>query len=314
MIHTSYISVGVWNIGDPDAERKKKISAEAHIEHVADQLRDSDAMGAKGIILHLPRRNINVVKDTLASKSFQKVLHDDSIKSALLFEVVPTPSKLKLETRLKTKSSTKSKAKSDDESHSDSDDDSEKTKRKDKHENKTKTKNKNKDKDKDKDADQTDCHQTDYHQTDVSYCSPEQLNKLYTTITKNKLIPPSKWGVVLDTCHLWGSGISVGDASQMQEWFDRLDHPEMIKCIHLNGGANDTFDSGKDEHMPPFCKLDNIFKEHRPMKDPEKDTSKKSGIKVIVKFAKKYNVPIICELEKWDESEIIKSIKLIRKL
>lgn len=74
--------------------------------------------------------------------------------------------------------------------------------------------------------------------------------------------------------------------------------------FHLNGSSAE-LGSGKDKHEAAFSSDDNIWCDIEP---------EKSGVRAIVEFAKKHNIPIICEINRGTESSIKTSIKLIKSL
>jgi len=138
------------------------------------------------------------------------------------------------------------------------------------------------------------------------YVTAGQINRFCSKVK----LPKKQWGIVLDTSHLWGAGIDTSDKQTQDEWFEKLEHPEMIKLIHLNGSEKKTFNSGRDVHIIAFSADDDMYNKY----SEDIDSLKNSGVYSIVKFAKEKNISIICEINRGTEKEVRHSLKLIREL
>lgn len=122
-----------------------------------------------------------------------------------------------------------------------------------------------------------------------SYETPEKLNQLMDFMLKT--IPESEINFVIDTAHLYCSGIALRTYEDAHIWFSKLKHPHLIKLIHLNGNSSKTF---SDRHSIAFGKKDLIW---------HGIDFKSSGVYYIAKWCKKYNVDIIMECDFENESK-----------
>jgi endonuclease IV len=134
--------------------------------------------------------------------------------------------------------------------------------------------------------------------------------------------PDLNWGICIDTAHLHGSGISIQKSRDTNQWLDKLKmhlgviapkvetrpgldtvNPERrnsgrIALIHFNG-SQVRQGSGRDIHAPAFSELDMIWK--LPIKN--------SGAEAMIKFAKKYNIPVIQEIKGEPLPEVMNIIR-----
>ena len=108
--------------------------------------------------------------------------------------------------------------------------------------------------------------------------------------------------IVLDTAHLWSSGIDLAEPSYTKVFLKHL-NPKKVKLIHFNDN-NHRFESGLDEHNSLF--KGKIWKLYEvPNIDVSKPLTKnimnklrQTGAYEIVKYAKKNKIPIIFERHK----------------
>lgn len=70
--HGSYISAGIWNINKANRHENKSLM---FIRHIKDQLVDGKQLGAKGLVIHLPRHVISTVVETMEILSDNKVIN-----------------------------------------------------------------------------------------------------------------------------------------------------------------------------------------------------------------------------------------------
>jgi endonuclease IV len=131
--------------------------------------------------------------------------------------------------------------------------------------------------------------------TSLSYETPEKINYL-TSLIKGKY-----WVWCVDTAHIWGCGVDITSYDNMKKWLDAIDKKDKIKMFHLNGSSSNLGD-GKDKHEIIFSKNDNIWYGIEP---------KKSGVRAIIEFAKKYNVDVIMEINRGAEKDTRNAIDII---
>lgn len=138
--------------------------------------------------------------------------------------------------------------------------------------------------------------------SDKTYETPEKINALIELLN-----PKEKYyGFTIDTAHLWGAGVDVTSKESMDAWFNGIKHKDKIKQIHLNGSYA-TRGSGKDKHAIPFAACDNIW--HSLKNNPSQ-----SGVQSVVNFARKYKIPIICEINRGTEAEVVESLETIKNM
>jgi endonuclease IV len=96
-------------------------------------------------------------------------------------------------------------------------------------------------------------------------------------------------GIAIDLAHLHASGIDLASYEDAKKYFDEILEyiPSERILIHLNDDAN-AFASGKDYHELIF--RGNVWKKYKHNKS-------KSGIALILKYIKKYNIKSIMEIE-----------------
>lgn len=117
---------------------------------------------------------------------------------------------------------------------------------------------------------------------DSTFETPEKMNYLVKTLV-NEGIALKDINFCIDTAHLFSSGVVLTKFSDTQTWIDGLEHPNLIKCIHLNGSKSSNF---KDQHAVAFSKADKIWHGINP---------KLSGFNAFVKLANKNKAMIIME-------------------
>ena len=109
----------------------------------------------------------------------------------------------------------------------------------------------------------------------------EELAKFINKLLQNKNKHISeKFGICIDTCHIFNAGYNLNNSKNVTDYlkeFDKLIGIKNIKLIHLNNSKTE-FNSRLDRH-------DNL----------EYGKIKVEGIKEIIKFAKKLEIPLILE-------------------
>lgn len=137
------------------------------------------------------------------------------------------------------------------------------------------------------------------HDDNKSWELPEQINKLCKAIKKQKI--PNVY-ICVDTCHIWAAGTSLRTKEEAKAWINGLEYPEYIKMIHLNDSYH-PMSYGKDKHAQLF--EGHIWKGMKP---------KESGAYQFIKFAKKYNIPIILERNGLKNENIDDEYNIVHKL
>ncbi len=135
----------------------------------------------------------------------------------------------------------------------------------------------------------------------LTYETPEKLNYLEELIGDEDY-----YGWTVDTAHIWSAGVDCSSYERMMMWLKKIKNPRRIKQFHLNGSFRH-HGSGIDKHAIPFCAEDQIF--HRFVETP-----KQSGVYAVVRFAKKYGIPITCEINLGSEEDTKMCLKLIRAM
>ena len=135
---------------------------------------------------------------------------------------------------------------------------------------------------------------------DKTYETPEKIDNLTTLIGAKD----DWWGWCVDTAHLWGAGVNITSYESMKNWLESLTYKNKILMFHLNGSSA-ARGSGKDKHEAAFGPDDVIWRGVKPQV---------SGVRAIVEFAEKRQIPIICEINRGDEADIRKSIATIKSL
>ena len=130
----------------------------------------------------------------------------------------------------------------------------------------------------------------------ATYESPEKLNRLSNEL--NRLVGSAAgWYYCIDTAHLWNSGVDISRASEMRKWLDELSHLTLthVKLIHLNGSIN-PITIFKDTHTIPGLHDDKIWSKIPVDDNTSQKHDNQSGFHYLVKFAKKNNISMICEV------------------
>ena len=145
---------------------------------------------------------------------------------------------------------------------------------------------------------------------DKTYETPEKINVLNSLLVKT--FPKyTNWGWCLDTCHLWSAGIQMGSNKHVKEWLSKLKLPKKIILFHLNGGLKKYFGTGKDTHIIPFEPEDAIW---HPYKLYSPTKLKKTSIGTIMKFAEKYEIPCILEINRGTQRNSVFAIDTLKTL
>lgn len=60
--HGSYLTAGIWNVTDDNLDTSK---SQAALKSIVDHIDLADKLGSKGVVIHLPRHNMNTIVDTM---------------------------------------------------------------------------------------------------------------------------------------------------------------------------------------------------------------------------------------------------------
>lgn len=105
----------------------------------------------------------------------------------------------------------------------------------------------------------------------------------------------ARWGLCVDTAHLWACGVDVSTPKMMQDCLDHMPvATSKIKLFHLNG-ATSRLGAGSDRHAIPGCPDDLIFGT-APLN--------KTGFWTVVQHAKKHGQSIILEINRGTDAEL----------
>lgn len=138
-----------------------------------------------------------------------------------------------------------------------------------------------------------------------TYETPEKLDSLIDKIiAEHGADAREHFGIVVDTAHIWSAGVNVRDAAVMTDWLNRMRHASSIILFHLNGSLRE-MGCGRDAHAIPFCEQDKIWHD-MPIKE--------TGAYVIIKFAIKNKIPMICEMNVGTEAQAVNNLSKIMEL
>lgn len=114
---------------------------------------------------------------------------------------------------------------------------------------------------------------------------PKHINELFKRI-KNELDHNLDYfGICIDTAHLWSSGVDLSDYKSAETWLYELDIDPKCILIHCNDNDKELGHAPDVHNALTDGKIWNEYKSN--LQD--------SGLFAIIKYAKKYNIPIILE-------------------
>jgi endonuclease IV len=145
------------------------------------------------------------------------------------------------------------------------------------------------------------------HKPAESFAIPEHLNELCKNL--NECLKSTTWGIVLDTAHIWASEVDIRTANSTIKWLNKITYQNKIKLIHLNGSPV-SFGSNKDMHAIAFSKDDKIWKTAEFSAAEIKNT----GAYKLIKFCKKNNIPMICEINRGLQNDAEQSLDAIKHI
>ena len=119
-----------------------------------------------------------------------------------------------------------------------------------------------------------------------SYESPEKINKLIEEL-KNEGLNHNTVGICIDTAHIYAGKANIKKYKDGLEYFKKINHPEWIYLIHLNGNVYDSSIRSGDKHAIPFDNEDKIWS----------GSYNQSGCRAFIEFAEKNNIDTIFEIK-----------------
>lgn len=141
----------------------------------------------------------------------------------------------------------------------------------------------------------------------LSYETAAKSNRLCEVLSDLSM----QWGLCIDTSHLWACGIDISNKKIISSWFDEFKYPKKLLLFHLNGASYSTFGKGKDTHIIPFSKDDDIWNKLTKKKEDydnitnaEWQNIKKSSFGIIMHYAKINKIPFVCEMNRGKEFEM----------
>jgi len=247
-VHGSYPTIGLWSILDYPEK------LETNINHIIDSMLSCIKLNASGLVIHLSKKPLIVIKDCF------KILEDH------ILEHKESKQLLKCQILLESPAMAPTKH---------------------------------------------------------TFETPEKLNNLCYDIKNSKL----KWGLCIDTAHLWCGGIELNNNLAWNEWLNSLTKftKNKIKLYHLNGALKSSFKTGKDTHIIPFSNEDAIWNrflskevksllsEQHPLNieaivnnitKKEINKIKNSSFYNIITQSKKHNIPIIFEINRGTDIDV----------
>lgn len=132
--------------------------------------------------------------------------------------------------------------------------------------------------------------------SNITYETPEKINNV------SKLIGDGHYGWCIDTAHIWGAGVDIREYKKMNKWLNAI--KAEIVMFHLNG-SECIRGSGKDKHAIVFDKTDLIWRNIDPHL---------SGAAAVLKYARKYNIPVILEINRGSQIAVASGIKKINRI
>lgn len=142
----------------------------------------------------------------------------------------------------------------------------------------------------------------------ASFETPARINELVRELAK--FATADQIGICIDTSHETSGGIDLRSYDDAKQFFEDLAYPTYISLIHLNGTSL-PLGSGKDCHEVIFSRNDLIWKEYKSRTKESKNIYN-SGVGYIVKFCKKYRVPIILEVNREEAGDTYNALKRLR--
>jgi endonuclease IV len=119
----------------------------------------------------------------------------------------------------------------------------------------------------------------------TSYETPEKINRL-VKLLENESISPTDVGICIDTAHIYASNATIFTYEQVITYCNKIEKPEWITLLHLNGNEYDVKKRSGDKHAIPFDKLDKIW---------GGINYNKSGCKAFIEWTLHLNIDIILE-------------------
>ena len=132
------------------------------------------------------------------------------------------------------------------------------------------------------------------------YSTPAKINDLISALLSIR--PKINFGICIDTSHIWAANTSTRTYTEAKLFLESLEYIPDIHLIHLNG-TNVPLGGGRDVHIIPGSSDDLIWG-NIPYES--------SGIRAFVEFSQKYNIPLLMEINRGDDSEVERIHKLLK--
>lgn len=138
-----------------------------------------------------------------------------------------------------------------------------------------------------------------------TYETPEKLNAFCNAMNSFNI----KYGICVDTSHLWRSGVDISTKEKAKDWFSQLQYPNRIELIHFNSNLRENFGKGDDLHQIPLSKNCGIWKDIADRKG-----MKETGLMFICEWAKKKSVPLLFEFNRGKKEDVVNLVNLMLKI
>lgn len=161
-----------------------------------------------------------------------------------------------------------------------------------------------------------------------TFQTPQRLSKLCEHLSKAK-ISKDGWGICLDSAHMWAGmtfdnikdSYDVRTFNGMKKWLKDFKYRKKIDLIHFNGSYT-PITYHKDQHCIPMLYKEDLLWGIEKKPDYKKLGKKKlksllpytekMGLRYLIKFAKKYDIPMTLEVNRGTDEEIKWSIALLK--
>jgi endonuclease IV len=136
-----------------------------------------------------------------------------------------------------------------------------------------------------------------------NYCKAERLNELCEAVSR--VIPNDRWGLCIDTAHMWSSDIDLSSAVSMKEWMKEFKYSENIVLVHLNGGSHSR-GCLKDVHEVVWSASDKIFGYN------DSGFVEDTGAYFLIEWCRVHHIPVIMEINRGTDVAVDSAIEIMR--
>jgi endonuclease IV len=84
IVHGSYVSAGLWKVTEENKDSKKSKTA---VDHLRSQLQTSQRVGARGLVIHVPRKPVDSMVDAFRTSTVRAVIAEAEVP--ILLEMMP---------------------------------------------------------------------------------------------------------------------------------------------------------------------------------------------------------------------------------